>query len=50
VKYGVSSQQGSHPNFYAYLKGKVAFAKMLNPHKTIKLQQLFSKIKWENDK
>jgi len=47
VKYGVLSQAKDHPNFYAHLKGKIAYVKMLNVNKAKKLEWLFSQINWQ---
>ncbi|MBE7467206.1 MAG: RNA-directed DNA polymerase [Planctomycetes bacterium] len=47
VKQGPASQNRSgHADFRAYLSGKLAFVKSVNPQKAARLERDFAKIKW----
>lgn len=45
---GVESQNKGHPNFYAFLKGKLNYLSMLNPSKAKKLEAMFLQIDWSS--
>ncbi len=45
---GVESQNKCHPNFYAFLKGKLNYLSMLNPSKAEKLEKMFLQIDWSS--
>jgi hypothetical protein len=42
-----SQNRDDHPNFRAYLTGRIAYLHMLNPQRAQKLRNLFDRIQWE---
>ncbi len=47
VKFGPASQnRDEHPDYYAHLRGKIAFIQQLNRNRGDKLMELFQKIDW----
>lgn len=47
VRHGASAQNRvQHPNFRAYLAGRIAYVKMVNAGRAAKLQRLFDAIAW----
>lgn len=46
VKGHASQNKSHHPDFKAYLQGRIAWARQLNPDKAQRLQALFDKIQW----
>jgi hypothetical protein len=47
VRHGPASQnRANHPDFRAYLAGKVSYVKMLNANRAAKLQQLLDAVEW----
>ncbi len=48
VRHGPASQnRAQHPDFQAYLAGRISYARALNPSRAIRLQALFEAIRWE---
>jgi hypothetical protein len=47
VRLGPATQnRDSHPDYRAYLEGRIAFVEMVNPSKGTRLRELFRKIVW----
>jgi hypothetical protein len=47
ARYGPHSQnRDGHPDFRAYLEGRVSFVESLNPARGRKLRKIFDKIIW----
>lgn len=47
VRHGPASQnRDSHPDFRAYLAGRISYAKMVNPSRAVKLQRLLAAVAW----
>jgi hypothetical protein len=47
IKHGPSTQnRKAHPNFAAYLRGRIAHLQQLNPERGEKLLALYERINW----
>lgn len=47
VRHGPASQnRESHPNFQAYLAGRISYVKMVNKNRAAKLQRLLDAVSW----
>ncbi|WP_332855756.1 reverse transcriptase family protein [Duganella sp. S19_KUP01_CR8] len=47
MRHGPASQNhNNHPDFRAYLAGRISFVKMVNAHRAVKLQRLLEAVEW----
>ena len=43
-----SQNRDNHPNFHAYLDGRISYVKMVNAHRAAKLRRLLDGVCWKN--